>query len=60
MKKLSYFSNKVNMCLPREETTSSPRKDEVAIYKSFFVAGLRLPLYKMIAYCSGMRYTSIS
>jgi hypothetical protein len=26
-----------------------PKKDEVVVYKSFFKAGLRLPLYKMIA-----------
>jgi hypothetical protein len=33
MKKLGYFNNKVNVRLPREETTPSPRKDEVVVYK---------------------------
>jgi hypothetical protein len=32
-----------------EETTPKPEKDEVVIFKSFFKAGLRLPLNKMIA-----------
>jgi hypothetical protein len=32
-----------------EETTSKPGKDEVVIFKSFFKAGLRFPLNKMIA-----------
>jgi hypothetical protein len=48
MKKLGYFSNKVNVRLPRYETIPSPRKDEVIIYKSFFKAGLQLPMHKMI------------
>jgi hypothetical protein len=49
MKKLGYFSNKVNVRLPREETTLNPKKDEVVVYKSFFKAGLRLPMYQLIA-----------
>jgi hypothetical protein len=32
-----------------EETTLKPGKDEVVIFKSFFKAGLRFPLNKMIA-----------
>jgi hypothetical protein len=32
-----------------EETTSKPEKDEVVVFKSFFKAGLRFPLNKMIA-----------
>jgi hypothetical protein len=49
MKKLGYFSNKVNVRLLGDETTLSPRKDEVVVYKSLFKAGLRLRMYKMIA-----------
>jgi hypothetical protein len=43
MKKLGYFVNSVNVRLHREDTTSKPKKDEVVIYKCFFMAGLRLP-----------------
>jgi hypothetical protein len=32
-----------------EETTPKPGKDEVMVFKSFFKAGLRFPLNKMIA-----------
>jgi hypothetical protein len=32
-----------------EETTLKPGKDEVVVFKSFFKAGLRFPLNKMIA-----------
>jgi hypothetical protein len=49
MRRLGYFSNRVNVCLPGDETTSKPGKDEVVVYKSFFKAGLRLLMYKMIA-----------
>jgi hypothetical protein len=49
MRRLGYFSSGVNVRLPREETTSKPGKDKVVVYKSFFKAGLRLPMYKMIA-----------
>jgi hypothetical protein len=48
MRKLGYFSNTVNVRLPGEETTPKPGKDEVVVYKSFFKAGLWLPMYKMI------------
>jgi hypothetical protein len=47
-RRLDYFSSKVNVCLPGEETTPKPGKDEVVVYKSFFKAGLRHPMYKMI------------
>jgi hypothetical protein len=40
MLNLGYFS---------EETTPKPGKDEVVVFKSFFKAGLRFPLNKMIA-----------
>ena len=49
MKKLGYFSSKVNVRLPRNEVNTMLGKDEVVVYKSFFKAGLRLPMYKMIA-----------
>jgi hypothetical protein len=49
MRRLDYFSSKVNVCLPGEETTPKPGKDKVVVYKSFFMVGLRLPMYKMIA-----------
>jgi hypothetical protein len=49
MRRLGYFSSRVNVRLPGEETTPMLGKDEVVVYKSFFKAGLRLPLYKMIA-----------
>jgi hypothetical protein len=42
MKKLGYFSDKVNVCLLGEETMLSPKKDKVVVYKSFFKARLRL------------------
>jgi hypothetical protein len=47
VRRLGYFSSKVNVCLPRDETTPKPEKDEVVIYRSFFNAGLRLPMYNM-------------
>lgn len=49
MRRLEYFSSKVNVRLPGEETTPKPGKDEVIVYKSFFKAGLWLPMYKTIA-----------
>ena len=48
MRRLGYFSNKVNVRVPGEETTPKPRKDEVVVYKSFFKEGLRLRMYKII------------
>lgn len=49
MRRLGYFSSGVNVRLPREETTPKPGKDGVVVYKSFFMAGFWLPMYKMIA-----------
>jgi hypothetical protein len=49
LRSLGCFSSKVTVRLPGEETTPKPRKDEVVVYRSFFKAGLRLPMYKMIA-----------
>jgi hypothetical protein len=31
-----------------EETTPAPKSDEVVVFKSFFMAGLRFPLNEMI------------
>jgi hypothetical protein len=44
MKKLGYFSSKVNVRLPRNEVNTMLGKDEVVVYKSFFKAGLWLPM----------------
>jgi hypothetical protein len=49
MRRLGYFSNRVNVCLPGDETTPMPRKDKVVVNKSFFKARLWLQMYKMIA-----------
>jgi hypothetical protein len=51
MLKLGYLSEekKELVCFGGEETTLKPGKDEVVIFKSFFKAGLRFPLNKMIA-----------
>jgi hypothetical protein len=48
---LGYFSEakKELVCIGGEETTPKPGKDEVVVFKSFFKAGLRFPLNKMIA-----------
>jgi hypothetical protein len=51
MLNLGYF-NEAKKELVRfsgEETTPKPGKDEVVVFKSFFKAGLRFPLNKMIA-----------
>jgi hypothetical protein len=49
MKKLDYFNSNVNVWLLDEETIPNPKKDEVVVYRSFFKAGLRLPMYQLIA-----------
>jgi hypothetical protein len=49
MKELGYFSEKVKVWLVGDETTPKSKKDEVVIFKSFFRAGLRLPMYQLIA-----------
>ena len=51
MLKLGYFNEekKELVRFGGEETTLKPGKDEVVVFKSFFKAGLRFPLNKMIA-----------
>jgi hypothetical protein len=51
MLKLGYFNEekKELICFGGEETTPKPGKDEIVVFKSFFKAGLRFPLNKMIA-----------
>jgi hypothetical protein len=51
MLKLGYFNEekKELVRFSGEETTPKPGKDEVVVFKSFFKAGLRFPLNKMIA-----------
>jgi hypothetical protein len=49
--KLGYFSEakKELVHFGEEEITPKPKKDEVVVFKSFFIAGLRFPLNGMIA-----------
>jgi hypothetical protein len=47
MVKLGYFGE-AEKKLIREETTPTPKKDEVVVFRSFFRAGLRFPLNEMI------------
>jgi hypothetical protein len=51
MLKLGYFNEEKKELIRfgGEETTPKPGKDEIVVFKSFFKAGLRLPLNKMIA-----------
>jgi hypothetical protein len=50
MVKLGYFgeAEKKLIRFGGEETTSTPEKDEVVVFRSFFRAGLRFPLNEMI------------
>jgi hypothetical protein len=48
MKRLGYFSSKVNVRLPRNETTPMLGKNKVIVYKRFFKARIWLLMYKMI------------
>jgi hypothetical protein len=50
MMKLGYFGEAERKLVrfAGEETTLAPKNDEVVVFKSFFRAGLRLPLNKMI------------
>jgi hypothetical protein len=50
MIKLGYFEEveKKLIRFAREETTPTPKDDEVVVFKSFFRAGLRFPLNEMI------------
>lgn len=49
MKKLGYFSSKVNVQLPAEQTIPTLKNADIIVYRSFFKAGLRLPMYQLIA-----------
>jgi hypothetical protein len=51
MTKLGYIgeAEKKLIHFGREETIPNPESDEVVVFKSFFKAGLRFPLYGMIA-----------
>jgi hypothetical protein len=50
MKKLGYFGENDDGLIrfAGEETIAKPKEDEVVVFKSFFRAGLRFPLYEMI------------
>jgi hypothetical protein len=50
MKKLGYFGENDDKLVrfAREEVIPEPKDDEVVVFRSFFKAGLRFPLYKMI------------
>jgi hypothetical protein len=50
MKKLGYFgeNNDELIRLAKEEVVLESKEDEVVVFKSFFRAGLRFPLYDMI------------
>jgi hypothetical protein len=50
MKKLGYFGEAESrlVCFAGEEVVPEPKDDEVVVFKSFFKAGLRFPLYDMI------------
>jgi hypothetical protein len=50
MIKLGYFgeAEKKLIRFGGEETTATPEKDEVVVFRSFFRAGLRFPLNEMI------------
>jgi hypothetical protein len=50
MKKLGYFGENDDELVRfvGEETIPEPKEDEVVVFKSFFRAGLRFPLYEMI------------
>jgi hypothetical protein len=50
MKKLGYFGENDDELIrfAGEETIPEPKEDEVVVFKSFFKAGLRFPLYEMI------------
>ena len=50
MMKLGYFGEAKSklVCFAGEEVILEPKDDEVVVFKSFFRAGLRFPLYDMI------------
>jgi hypothetical protein len=49
MKGLGYFDDKFKVRLAGDETTPKLKNREVVVFRSFFRAGLRLPMYQMIA-----------
>jgi hypothetical protein len=50
MKKLGYFGEDESKLIrfAGEEVIPDPKEDEVVVFKSFFRAGLRFPLYDII------------
>jgi hypothetical protein len=50
MKKLGYFGETESklICFAGEEVIPEPKEDEVVVFKSFFRAWLRFPLYDII------------
>jgi hypothetical protein len=50
MKRLGYFGEAESKLIrfAGEEVISEPKEDEVVVFKSFFRAGLRFPLYDII------------
>jgi hypothetical protein len=50
MKKLGYFGENDDELVrfAGDEVIPEPKEDEVIVFKSFFSAGFRLPLYEMI------------
>jgi hypothetical protein len=50
MKKLGYFGEAESKLVDfaGEEVVPEPKEDKVVVFKSFFTAGLRFPLYDMI------------
>jgi hypothetical protein len=50
MKKLGYFGEAESklVCFAGEEVVLEPKEDKVVVFKSFFRAGLRFPLYDII------------
>jgi hypothetical protein len=50
MKKLGYFRENEDglISFAGEEVVPKPKEDEIVVFKSFFRAGLRFPLYDMI------------
>jgi hypothetical protein len=51
MKKLDYFVNNDDELIrfAGDEIVPESKNDEVIVFKSFFCAGLRFPLYEMIS-----------
>jgi hypothetical protein len=50
MNKMGYFGENEDelICFAGEEVILEPKEDEVVVFKSFFRAGLRFPLYEMV------------